>query len=308
VLVGVLVAVVVAEVGARAAAGRLPEPQRWSTPEAQYKVEQMAGRRGVEVAVVGSSVVDVSIDPTRLPRPAYNASLGAGTIRMVRTFALDVAVPMLDPDVVVVGVSSRELNGNARGQRELEDEFFRAPALRRRTGTESMADVVERVAGEVSYVVRYRSVLRDPGRWIDPQPSWDERSTRHDGLYLGFLDAAYRATPEVLARTRGDALHRFTVGRQELAAFRSLVQRLAADGRRVVVVVPPVSADYVRAYPRGAADHQRFLDAVAAVAGPAGAPLVVAGVWDDSLMADPLHTNREGTARFSDLVAPHVAP
>ncbi|HEU5082085.1 MAG TPA: hypothetical protein VFU14_02005 [Acidimicrobiales bacterium] len=307
VLLGVLLAVLVAEGAVRAAADRLPDPQRWSTPETQYKVDQIAGRAGVRTVAVGSSVVDVALDPEALGPDAYNAALGAASIGMVDTFTRQVVVPRLDPEVVVVGVSSRELNRNAPEQRRIEADFLDAPAVRELLATESTLDTAERVAGEVSALVRYRSVLRDPESWLDPQPAWDDTVTSADGLYLGFLEESYEAGPAVLRRLRRGPLHAFEVGDRQVATLRALLSDLRSQGRRVLLVATPVTRDYVDLLPGGQADHERFTALAERVARRAGAEFVDAGVWPERLMADPLHVNRAGVQRFSDLIATALA-
>lgn len=307
VLLGVLLLVLVAEAAVRVAADRLPEPQRWSTPETQYKVDQMADLDGVRTVAVGSSVVDVALDPDALGPDAYNAALGAASIGMVDTFTREVVVPRLDPEVVVVGLSSRELNRNAPEQRRIEADFLDAPAVRHLLGTESTLDVAERVAGELSALVRYRSVLRDPESWVDPRPAWDGTVTGDDGLYLGFLDESYDASPAVRRRLRRGSLHAFEVGDRQVATLRALLTDLRSQGRQVLLVTTPVTREYVDLLPRGQVDHERFTALAEEVAQSAGVRFVDAGVWPDQLMADPLHVNRAGVQRFSELIATALA-
>lgn len=307
VLAGLLLAVLVAEVAVRTLAGRLPEPQTWSTPETQYKVEQMAALGDVPVAAVGSSVVDVALDPGALGVSAYNAALGAASIGMVDAFTREVVVPQLDPEVVVVGLSSRELNENAPEQRRIEQQFLAAPAVREALGTESALERAERLAGGVSHLVRYRSVLRDPDHWVDPEPAWDGTVTDDGGMYVGFLDETYGADPLVLRRLRNGPLHDFRIGERQVATVRALLGDLRAAGRRVLLVTTPVTRDYVTLLPEGLADHERFTALARRIAEESGADFVDAGVWPDELMADPLHANRAGAERFSDLIATALA-
>jgi hypothetical protein len=252
------------------------------------------------VALVGSSVVDVSIDPGELGAPGFNAALGAGSMGMVADFTRAVVVPRLDPRIVVVGVTSRELNDNALDQAGVERRFRDAPAVREALGTESLLDRVERLAGDVSALVEYRSVLRDPDNWLgDPPTPWGPELTAPDGLYLGFLDAAYRLDEATRGRLGGAALRDFSVGGAKLRALRSLIGDLTAAGRHVLLVATPVSDDFVALHPRGTDDDQDFRDALRTVADAEGVPLVDAGVWDRSLFADPLHVNRAGMERFT---------
>lgn len=307
VILGLLLVVLVAEGTVRVAADRLPDPQRWSTPETQYKVAQIAALGEARTVAVGSSVVDVALDPEVLGPDAYNAALGAASIGMVDTFTREVVLPRLDPDVVVVGLSSRELNQNAPEQRRIEADFLDAPAVRHLLGTESALGAAERVAGDVSQLVRYRSVLRDPDNWVDPRPAWDGTVTGPRGLYLGFLGQHYDGGPAVLRRLQRGSLHDYEVGERQVATLRALLAELRSQGRRVLLVTTPVTRDYVDLLPGGAAAHERFTALAEQVASHAGAEFVDAGVWPDAFMADPLHVNRAGVERFSDLIATALA-
>jgi hypothetical protein len=307
-LVAAAVLVVIAELAVRAVSGSLPEPQLWSTPEIQYKVELIDESDGVEVALAGSSVIDVSVDPTELGRPAFNAALGAASIGMVADFTRDVAVPRLDPEVVVIGLTSRELNANSLEQAAIEERFRDAPAVREAMGTESLVDLVARRASDLSALVRYRSVLRDPDTWLgQTDREWGSQITSDSGLYLGFLDSAYRFD-EVNRRSLGrGALRDFEVGEEQVRAVRNLVEDLRADGIEVLLLATPVTDDWVGLHPDGAADHDAFLQTIDQLADETGVPFVEAGVWDDQLFADPLHVNRAGMERLTALVRDELA-
>ena len=308
VLAGVAAVVVVAELAVRLATGPLPEPQVWSTPELQYKVGLMEDLGPVEVALVGSSVVDVSIDPGGLDRPAFNAALGAASIGMVADVTRTLVVPRLDPDIVVIGLASRELNANSADQAEIEARFRDAPAVREAFGTESLLDRVERWAGDVSALVEYRSVLRDPDNWLgDPPEQWGPSVTAGSGLYLSFLDESYHFDETTERGLRNGALKDFRLGNEQIGTLRTLVEDLDAQGRRVLLVATPVTKDYVALHPRGEADYEAFVGALQALADEEGAAFVEAGVWGRHQFADPLHVSRAGTERLTQMVADAIA-
>lgn len=302
------VIVVLVELAVRAVSGSLPDPQLWSTPEIQYKVELIEDAGPVDVALAGSSVIDVSVDPAGLGRPAFNAALGAASIGMVADFTRAVAVPRLDPEIVVIGLTSRELNANSLEQSAIEERFRDAPAVREAMGTESLIDLVARRAADVSFLVRYRSVLRDPDTWLGQSGrEWGSQVTSDDGLYLGFLDATYRFD-EVNRRSLGrGALRDFQIGEEQVQALRDLVEDLRSAGVEVLLLATPVTDDWVGLHPGGAADHDAFLRTVDQLADETGVPFVEAGVWDDELFADPLHVNRAGMERLTVLVRDELA-
>src|ERR1700759_3223755 len=83
VLVVALAVLCLAEIGVRARADALPEPQLWPSPEQTNKVDQinaLAAKGGASLIGIGSSTVDAAFDPARLTpsaaatRPAYNAA------------------------------------------------------------------------------------------------------------------------------------------------------------------------------------------------------------------------------------------
>ena len=307
VLVTAVAVALLAEIAVRLAVGPLPEPQRWSSPEIQYKVGLLEGHRPVSVAVVGSSVMDVSIDPSQLGN-AFNAALGAASIGMIADFTRAVVVPDLDPRTVVVGVASREVNPNAPEPAIMEARFRDAPAVRQLLGTESLLDEVARRAADFSALVRYRAALRDPETWVGDIPrQWGVEQNSSSGMYLGFLDAAYRFDAAARQRLVDGSLRDFRVGGAELGVVRQLIRTLTGEGRHVLLMVPPVSPDYVASYPHGASDHAAFLAAMAAVADQTGVPFLDAGVWDRALFADPLHVNRDGNVRVTALVRETLA-
>src|SRR3546814_581408 len=94
VLLAALAVLVVAEVGVRLVEDRLPPPPDWYTPEYGVKERQLrdlAAEGGASVALLGSSVIDVAVDPAGLDgpvtadRPAYNAGLIGANLEMVRS-------------------------------------------------------------------------------------------------------------------------------------------------------------------------------------------------------------------------------
>lgn len=303
ILVVLVLTFLATELAARVASGSLPEPLVWSTPEMQYKVQQLEERDGSEVALVGSSVIDAGLDPAQVGGNVYNAALGAGSMRMIADFTRSVVVPRLDPDVVVVGVSARELNAFSAAVDEHERNFLAAPAVREALGTETVLDRLDRAMRDVSHLFRHRAALRDPGAWFSDDEGWDGRATGPDGFYLGFLDVPYRGGPEVRRNLAERAVPDFEIGERQLGELRALLTGLRDEDRRVVLTIGPVTRDFVEAFPGGAADHEHFVSVVTSMADEIGIELVTTGVWNSSLMADPVHTNAEGATRFSALIA-----
>ena len=306
----VVTVLLVAEVGVRLLTDVLPPPAGWPTDEYPLKderTEELAGDGGVGVVVVGSSVADVSVDPAGLDhaRGAYNAGLVGATAWIVDAWTRELVVPRLDPDVVVVAVSSRDLNDNGAGVALSDGLFRRSEGGRRVLGTESTADEVERWLDERSALLRYREVLRRPFEaWAgyDP-PDRDAAAITELGLETHLLDERYADRAFAVDFMRREPLRDFALDGVQEAAFERLVTGLVADGRRVVVVDVPVTQDYVDAHPRGEQDMDDYRAVVDAVVARTGAELVRPGVWEPSLFSDPLHLNGAGVDRLTDLLA-----
>jgi hypothetical protein len=307
--------VVLAELGVRIRASSMPDPLRWSAPELQYKEQQihrLQSRGGASIVFLGSSVVDVGVDPTlvaprRGGRPAYNAATGGGSIAMIDTWAERVAVPRLKPDVVVIGLVSRELNPNDPVQTRLERSFVASAAVRQLDGTETLAQRAERYADRLSALLKYRTLLRQ-GRFLanivgtGNAPSRRTRSTTtaDDGQYQGFLSLRYNGGSA--AQFRATALRDYRVGPRQLATLRSLLAYAKAHVAHVIVVDMPVTATYVSLHPRRRTDQDAFDSALATEAAAVGAPLVRAGVWPEDAFADPAHLNGVGAHRLTAML------
>src|SRR3546814_12307906 len=138
VLLAALAVLVVAEVGVRLVEDRLPPPPDWYSPEYGVKERQLrdlAAEGGASVALLGSSVIDVAVDPAGLDgpvtadRPAYNAGLIGANLEMVDVWSEHVVEPALAPDVAVIAISSRDVNATGPGPASPTPGFAPLPAV-----------------------------------------------------------------------------------------------------------------------------------------------------------------------------------
>jgi len=196
----------------RARSSALPDPPRWSAPEIDYKekqVRRLQARGGSSTVFLGSSVIDVAADPSHLSpasaaRPAYNAGFGAASVSMIDTWATKVALPRLRPDVVVVGLASRDVNANDPDQARFERDFADCRAVRQLSGRDSGLDRAEQRLEAESALFKYRTLLR---YWrfvanvvgVGHAPRRDTRSktTNDRGQYLGFLRLSNVRSPRI---------------------------------------------------------------------------------------------------------------
>ena len=317
-----LVTVVAGEAVVRARESVLPRPPTWFGPEMPIKEQQIGAlqaRGGASVVAVGSSTVDVSVDPSQMApppwgRPAYNAATGAGSLRMIDIWSRYVAIPRLQPDVVIFGIVSREMNPNDPAQRGNEQEFFAAPAVEELLGTESRIEVVERHVSEASRLFEYRKIIRQPEnleRMLGLKKNVSGRTygdiIADDGQFEGFLDRPFTYNENVAREVRNRALNDFDIGPVQLQTLRTLLTYLDTNVPHVIVVNMPVTQQYVDAHPKGQADYDRFVAMLAAEVAKVDVTYVDTGIWSSDLFADPAHLNRAGAKQLTALLDAEVA-
>jgi hypothetical protein len=310
----VVVMLIAAELTVRLVEGSLPPPSGWVSGEYALKdsrIDHLGDHGGAGTVLVGSSVIDVSIDPALLPatavgpRGAYNAGLIGATPWIVDEWTRLLVVPRLHPDVVVIGISSRDLNINGAGNALTEERFRASPGGKHLLGTEDTTDKVDWWLNEHSALLRYRQVLRRPLEALfgyDP-PDRNVISVTNEGLETQMLSQRYQNTEHVLSFFRREPLLNFDVNGIERDSFASLIQYLQGQGIRVVVLDTPVTQDYIDAHPRGQADYDTYIRTIDTIVHSTGAKMLRPGIWPPELFADPLHLNRAGADRLTGELA-----
>jgi hypothetical protein len=306
-----------AEAAMRVRASALPAPGDWAIPAIGHKFEQireLEQRGGASVVFLGASTVDAGLDPDRFTvkpgdRPAYNAAVRGGTMSVIATWAKHVAIPRLRPDVVVLGLSSRELNENDKPRAVRERAFYEAPAVRELLGKTSMWERAERRLGRASALFKYRTKLRDP-RYIpalvgigelpaeDGNAADDHVGT--GGELTAFERGRYAGADFFKNQTRP-----IPIGTAQRTQLRDLLTFLRSRAPRVLVVNMPVTNDYVST--QTAAQRSAFDAILAAEAKSAGASYVKTGIWPTQLFADPTHTNGTGAQRLASTLSKPVS-
>lgn len=311
-----VVLVVAVDIVLRIIAPVLPAPILWPAPELQSKAVQMhsLGRAGGADAVfVGSSLVDVGLDPSLFPtRPggrsaAYNAALLDASIGELTSWVEQFVVPMLKPRAVVVGISGRELNGGNPNLQAFDDAFARMPEVRRALGRETTLQTADREARSVSYLFRYRSLLRQP------HALW--RSVLHPADFVDLTGAGMETTMlrrrytsfSPLAVQQFAHLDTYSLSQTRLDQIAGLVRWCAERGVATIVVNMPMTATAVSLYPHGLKDYEAYSEALNRASADAGAGYVATGIWPEADFGDPAHLNGEGARRLSRLVAARLA-
>jgi hypothetical protein len=314
VALGVAIALVAAEVGARALADRLPMAYEWHTEEAQLKVERMdelARDGGVDVVLLGTSIVN-GIDPAGLtgatgqPISAYNASLTAGVPPLTEAWFREVVQPRLRPKLVIIGVSSFDLTDEPPSRRAFFDAYLASPARRRATGRAGELERLDHWIGRRSELWGHRAALRHPDVVLDaiggtaevlPAYAAGLQPNGHTNALDGFDFASGHGSGG------GVPVSTWKLGHDDPAVLARLVREAEATGARVVLVDMPITNTYVDKHPNGQADYATYRDALEAFAADLAVPVVrLSDIRDDALFADEVHLNGPGSAYVTGLL------
>lgn len=308
-----LAVLLVIEVGLRIAEPQLPKPLSWPTEKMQEKYEQMSAMADAgetaDIAFVGSSTVFDGINPLLVSEElsgvtTYNAGItGAISPRTWRWWTNEVVLPRLQPDTVVVGVGTVDLNS------AIPDGFWQlvtgSPAYDQVQG--NLSSEVEQTATEWSALFRLRTVLREPVRLLllFGQDS-DEVLVGPQGIDLRTEEPEpYRITEEQGLRIQWEQLRGYDVPGDDLAELEGLVSDLLEGGHEVILVNMPVTDDLVRLLPEGESDYAGYLAALQDLAREHDIGFLDYGRVFDSVgpFKDPSHLNHQGADLFSERLA-----
>lgn len=314
--VAAVVVVVLAEGGARVLAPYLTEPARYGDDATAVKVAQMEARGTscTDLVLAGNSMGRDAFDPVAFAaaderhRTAYNASLDAASPELLEHWVSGEVVPRLQPSTVVLTLASLDVNASGPATRAAIEAYDGAEQTR--------PDLIGRLgvaAGSVSDLVAYRTELRDPGELraaiermrtrtgaARPSPDGIDGVLGPNGEGLSRRALHYGGEAGAKVFTREQLLKGWQLDAAQLDAADSLIGRLRADGIDVVLVVLPVTDDYVAQHPAGRQDFDAFLGAAGELAASTGIPLVdLHDAAPTELFADTHHLNGDGAAWFS---------
>lgn len=314
VLLGALVVLLLAEIGVRLIEARLPEPRDWFSPSAARLVREMdaaaAGGATGGFVVAGSSMAGRDLVPDRVVTdpevPTGSVALaGGGQTTVQERWLTEEVGPRLRPGAVLWGISSLDFNATRRA--DTIDRYAAARATR--TDRFGAAD---RVLARYSALARNRDALRDPYLMLQVLTGADESDAlpdRRGDAALGFARGYREVPPETLARLRAaeaafardTQLRGFRIGREEVAAYRRTLRALRRTTDRAVVVIMPVTREYIDAHPNGSRDYERWVRVVTRVAREEGVPLLdETRAMPESAFRDLEHLDEAGAEAFSD--------
>lgn len=308
-ILGILVALLLAEFGTRAIASDLPPPLKWQNYEAQRKVQQMDALTktgGVPVVFLGSSLVDIDIDPATVDSElggdarSYNAGLLAATPEITTPWAIRTVIPRLHPKLIVVGLCSYDLGGEDPNRQGYINQFLDSAAERQLTGRTRNLIKVSNWIGDVSSLWRHKVELRDPETVFRAL----EGHKQYGDARAADLDANGRQTIYQY-KPFNDALDLdvadWHLGDAEIAATNELIAYAHDHGIKVLLVDMPVTSQFVAHHGHGQADYDTYLAKLRSIGSATSSPVLYydASMRDDSEYLDDLHLDHTGAEQFS---------
>lgn len=298
----------------------LPEPVTYPTREIQLAVERLDERTAdtcMDVLVTGNSVAAEALSAQRLAQ-AWGLQTGVvsvlpGSIGVVDAdWMRRVTVPRADPGTVVYVASPLMFVPE-----EIADLFGLGIYQRSVETRGGWPGDLQRWAVDHLPLVRYRQVLADPEAMTDA--ALGDLPSEYDEI-IGVLgweiepDGHIRSTGtwsydpaffEALDDARSLVGDGWRIDQEQVDALQDEFRRLVDEGRRVVVVIPPVTDDLEAAYPGGSAGFQEYAARARTLAEEAGAIALDFSQddFDDTLFRDTHHLNQDGSDRLTADVA-----
>ena len=289
---------------------RLFDPADGSTEAARWRYAY--AQATPTVLVMGDSRAVIDLSPTEIRNSVQAQAGGDISVLSIASYgsSAEHAYLMLtevvlksvpSPELVLLNVSDVALNDrtwigtpplNLRGlSRPLAPETWRSAPGR--------AAVLETLSGLVR--LRHRSRLTVEGRW----PNYIRGSETYDcGGSVWHDKMRPEALQQQFSKSRDEYLVDFCPDGVQGDYLLRLLRQARAAGVHLVLVITPVTEQYLSAFP-APGDAQRFVDFVHAAGAAHGVPVLDyyrTAELEDEHYFDLHHTNAEGTALFSRLV------
>jgi hypothetical protein len=305
---------IVFELGARVLSAGLPDPE-WNFAQTDRKVAQMEALRngeGAEIVFVGNSAVNSDIISDVIARDSsfdsvYNAGLDGSPGKLTQDWATTVVEPLLSPDVVVIGLTSRDLNDGSRSNLSVTDGYLNSPGRAAFLGEESNGQKADRLFSDLFAIVKIRAFLRDPVSLITQYR--DDIAEERLRVMDDFTRQEYFNDQILIDRTRERALNDYDTGISEgsqAAAVISTIETLQSRGVQVVVVEMPYSGDdYIDLHTNGQSDYDAYRATLQEIALTTDVPLIdgTQPDWSTDYFEDFLHLNSAAANEFSTNLA-----
>jgi len=305
-----------AEVAARAWLPAVPpDAHTWPRAEIGQKLEQIDAyeERGedMDVLFVGSSQMAASTNAQLFTEQtglsSYNAAFAGPSMRTVGRWTLDVVEPKLSPDVVVVGIASRDSNDRSRKNKKVHEAFLSSPGYRQETA--SLASEFEGWLEDLSVFMRYRRLMREPATFLERTE--DELGEQEVRMAIGERGLRLVEPVDYRFRLAGQrslgkgTLGNFKTGGREYRAVVEMHDVLEERGVEMVLVNMPLTEDYLGAHEDVVAEMTSYRDFLADIVAATGVPFVDAEKAFETPKAfrDLLHLDVEGRDAFTEAFA-----
>lgn len=338
-----VIVLLVAELGLRSIDGHLPRQVAGDTVEIELKYEQLRalGRRGdgaVDLVVLGNSTLDAAVDPTLLGETSrrfdapYNAALLGAPLGSIRRWASDFVLAETAPDTVVLGLTPLDVPtlGIFGVSKPAVEAAFEASF----DGLDPTAvQRADRSVSERSALVRRRAVFRSPGElWRGITDTVYGRDKEFEGAGPVTFEDGRRGTrdrqtwEDVLLQPRGgistywgntfdgrsesrmsaderDAYRDSTVDRIRLAGVLDAIRDAGVDD--VVIVLPPHDLTGLASTGLPLEAFRRIARDMVDVARDEDLAVIdlSASQWGHDDFYDPAHLTKQGSERFTRLLA-----
>ena len=277
---------------------RLGAVPLWPTAEMSEIAVMLADRSPPETVALGSSVMGAALDPAaldaRFDSDTFNAAFPWGSVDS-QLLWFEALIRPLDVDRVFIEVSPLWLVSSPA---DISTSVAESIGYRNAVGESSRYDQLS--------LVRWRPVLSDPIRLAS--------RLKYDGVVLADGQTGkcrpYGFNVELETRLL-DGLA--GIGEVDppikTAELFRLVDAVSAAGSTPILVVVPVSVDYMSLKPGLVSIWESGLDDVNRRAAADAIPVIDAGelVWPREFFVDPIHMNRNGAERFSAYVGHELA-
>jgi hypothetical protein len=309
-----------AEIAARMIEPLIPATKGWPTTQMAAKVDQMTelatSSTDVSVVFLGSSSMDQDVNPvvfndTSSGLISYNASLNGLSVRTLELWALDVVLPALDPEIVVIGLTTRELNDGGTPQQDLLSRLAASRGLRElKTG--KLNDPVS-IAEDSLALLRIRESLRRPFSLALQLFGGDTGEVSSlPGPYgqrkPGERDFTYDFSDRWREEWTNEDMRDFAMGGEEADALARMIAVMTNQDRIVVLVPLPTSSDYATVQPGGIDSISGFRTLLSNVARSEGARLVEPALdLENRDFRDPAHLNPVAAEEYAMALAQHLA-
>jgi len=311
-----LAVLVGAEVAARVWLPEVPpDAHTWPRAEIGQKLEQIDAyeERGEEMDVlfVGSSQMAAATNPQLFTEQtglsSYNAAFAGPSMRTVGRWLLDVVEPKLSPDVVVVGIASRDSNDRSRKNKNVHKAFLNSPGYRQETA--SLASEFEGWLEDLSVFMRYRRLMREPATFLERTD--DELGEQKIRMEIGERGLRLEEPVDYRFKLAGQeslskgTLGNFKTGGREYRAVVEMHDVLEERGVEMVLVNMPLTKDYLGAHEDVDAEMTSYRDFLDDIVSATGVAFVDAEQAFDTPKAfrDLLHLDVEGRDAFTGALA-----